>query len=591
MIPEKTLQEIQERLDIVEVIGGYISVKKAGHNFKALCPFHPEKTPSFMVYQDKQFFICYGCGAGGDLVSFVMRHEHVEFPEAVRILAQKAGVSVPDVRGTSGSPEAPDLYKAHELATQFYQELLTKSQEGEKARVYLEKRGVLPATWQTFALGYAPSQWDRLLSHAQSEHLEPALLERSGLVIAREAGNGWYDRFRHRVMFPVWDARGRVIGFGGRLMEKAGPADPKYMNSPETELYVKGRILYGWHLASSQIRKKDFCIVVEGYMDLVTPYQHGIRNIVASMGTSLTHEQVRLIRRLTRHVVIVYDGDYAGEMASLRGLDLFLEAEMRVKVAALPAGFDPDSLIREKGIEAFVRVIQDSQDLFDYKLGLLKRREDPKNLEGRVRMCAEMLPTIQRVANAIERGEYIKRLGEALGVEESLLWAELNRVKSGNAWKPEAVVQPKVQRGSTPEDLLAGLLLEEPSRWLYVEERLHAEELREPMVRDFIQFLKQRHEEGKLPKDHRELLRGIPGSSGEWQGSCAQWLALADTVSEKEKTLDELLAKVQSQRRRASLESLKALIRQAEASGDETQTVSLVEEYSRLVRETMKVSL
>ena len=584
MIPERTLQEIQERLDIVEVIGGYASLKKVGQNFKALCPFHPEKTPSFMVYAQKQIYICFGCHVGGDLIDFVMRIEHLEFTEAVQMLAQKAGVAVPEQTRGRGPSVNPELYRAHEVAVRYYRELLMNSPEGETARAYLVKRGLDKATWETFSLGYASNRWDGLLSRAEQEGLAPELLERSGLVIPREGkGNGFYDRFRDRVIFPIGDSRGKVIGLGGRVLQDE--AGPKYMNSPETPLYTKGRILYGLHLAAPHIRERDFCIVVEGYMDLVTLYQHGIRNVVASMGTSLTESQVHLIRKITRHVVMIYDGDYAGEMATLRGLDLFLEAEMRVKVAGLPSGFDPDSLIKSQGTQAMVEAIHGSQDLFDYKLGLLKRRLDPRESEGRIRICEEMLPTIKRVPNAVQRGEYVKRLSQLLGVEEPLLWAELGRIKS-SSWKPSAVTGtgPHAEVVMTAEELVAGLLLEDPRKMTQLTGRLSSDLFQDPKIQELVTWLIKRSQEGNLPSDSRSVLNILPRESGEWDSRLARWIAWADTVEDKERVLEEALLRIQSQRRRVSLENLQASIRQAEEARDDSATTRLILEYNRLVK-------
>ncbi|MBI3317999.1 MAG: DNA primase [Candidatus Omnitrophica bacterium] len=585
MIPERTIQEIQERLDIVEVIGAALSLKRAGRNFKGLCPFHPEKTPSFMVYPHKQFFICYGCGAGGDALTFVMRHQELEFPEAVRLLAERAGVAVPQVSGGAVSKQHPELYRAHEVAARFYHDLLVKSKEGQSARDYLTRRGVEPQMWETLCLGYAPNRWDGLLARGKEEKLSPQALEKAGLAVPREGSGGWYDRFRDRVLFPVWDARGRVIGFGGRVLDDS---TPKYMNSPETELYVKGRILYGLHLASPHVREKDFCIVVEGYMDLLSPAQHGIRNVVASMGTSLTENQVQLIRKMTRHVVMVYDGDYAGEMATLRGLDLFLEAQMRVKVAALPAGFDPDSLIRKQGMEAFLKVIQESQDLFDYKLGLLRRRFDPNDLEGRVRICEEMLPTIKRVPNAIQRGEYIKRLSELLGVAETLLWSELKETKlsgSSSSWRPKGIAQPQAVKAMSAEDLLAGLIVEDPSRVAQLEGRLEPEQLKGEEVRELVsQLMNRSREKSALPRDHRELLNLFERGTGDWESRVIRWLAWADSVEEKDRALEEVIQCIQQGQRRTSLENLQASIRKAELSGDEETTAQLILQYNQLVK-------
>ena len=587
MIPEKTLQEIQERLDIVEVIGGYLSLKKAGRNFKALCPFHPEKTPSFMVYPHKQFFICYGCGAGGDLISFVIRHEQIDFTEAVETLAQKVGISVTTVRGYSKSAH-PELYQAHALAAGFYHQFLLQDPQGERAKAYLKKRGVSEKTWDLLQIGYAPDRWDLFLNTAGQQGLSPQTLERAGLAIPKEGGSGWYDRFRARVIFPIWDTRGRVIAFGGRVLEDS--EGPKYMNSPETELYVKGRLLYGLHLATTHIREKDFCIVVEGYMDLISPYQNGIRNIVASMGTSLTETQVKLIRRHTKHVVIVYDADYAGEMATLRGLDLFLEAEMRVKVAALPAGTDPDSLIRSRGIEAFAQAVRESQDLFDYKLGLLRRQFDPKDLNGRIQISEEMLQTIKRVPNAIQRGEYIHRLSELLGVAETLLWAELNRVKhkAPSSHRPTELKEPlpgTPAEGISAEGLLVGLLLEEPRLAESIAERLNLENLQDLEVRQLVHWLIERAQDGKASSDQRTLLSRLPRGSEHWEARIARWLAWADSIVEKDQALDEILERIEHSRHQVKREGLLDSIRDAEKTGDDQTTSRLIVEYNRLMKE------
>ncbi len=590
MMAQATAREIQDRLDIVEVIGSTVPLRRAGQNFKGLCPFHPEKTPSFVIYPQKQFFICYGCGAGGDLIAFVMKHEHLEFQEALELLAQKAGVEVAPAGRRGSGKELSELYRAHEVATGLYERLLAESSEAAPARAYLDRRGLKPESWKAFHLGYAPNRWDALLEAAEREGVPGPVLERAGLAVPREGRQGWYDRFRDRLIFPIADPRGRVIGFGGRVLEDA--EGPKYMNSPETELYVKGKILYGLNLAAPEIRQKDFCIVVEGYMDLVTPYQHGIRNVAASMGTSLTESQVRLIRRFTRHVVMVYDGDYAGQAATLRGLDLFLEAEMRVRVAVLPGGADPDSLIRSRGVEAFAQVLQQSQELFDHKLGFLARQFEPRTLEGRIRICQEMLPTIKRVPNALRRGEYIRRLAELLGLEEGPLWAELARVRlarSQAAWRPERLseVPAAARPGMDAEGLLAGLLLEEPARIEQVVGRLELDDLRLPEARRIMGWLLERRKAGALPADHREVLSALPRDpSGETQALLARWLAWADSMQEKERVMDGVVERIREGRRRASLQSLTASLREAEAAGDSETAAQLLSEINRMVRKT-----
>ena len=588
MISETVLREIQDRLNLVEVIGGYVSLKKTGRNFKGLCPFHSEKTPSFLIYPDKQFFICYGCCVGGDLVTFAMKVEKLEFLEAVELLAEKAGVEIPRSSGAGGaSRRNPELYRAHELAAQFYQKLLQESPEAEEARGYLSKRGLEESTWREFGLGFAPQRWDGLVQRTAEEGISGSVLEAAGLAVARESGGGWYDRFRARVIFPIWDSRGRVIAFGGRLYQERAEG-PKYLNSPETELYVKGKLLYGLHRATPQIREKDFCIVVEGYVDVVTPFQHGIRNVVASMGTSLTDSQVKLLRRLTRHVVMVYDGDAAGEAATLRGLDLFLEAEMRVKVAVLPAGTDPDSLIRHHGVEAFTRCLQESKDLFDYRLGLLMKQYSPREMEGRIRICQDLLPTLKRVPNTIQRADYIRRLAELLALDEKVLWAEMERVRTDRVSGP---VETRVRTAEaisisavSAEEGLAGLLLEDPARSSQLEGQLDLRDLQDPQVREVVSWLIENA--GLAPGlAGRSFLNGQARGAGDWENRMAHWRAWADSTLEKDKTLAELLGRIRDRRHRMTLEELRESIRKAEETGDSETATRLLTDFNRLVKE------
>lgn len=600
MIPESALREIQDRLNIVDLIGGYVSLKKTGRNFKGLCPFHAEKTPSFLIYPDKQFFICYGCGVGGDLVTFVMKHEKMEFVEAVDLLAEKAGVEVPRSAGEAGSARKNQaLYRAHDLAAGFYQRLLRESPEAEEARGYLRKRGLEIPIWQEFGLGWAPPRWDALVHLAAQEGIPGSVLEQAGLAAARESltphgegdpsgsERGWYDRFRGRVIFPIWDSRGRVIAFGGRLYQERAEG-PKYLNSPETELYVKGRILYGLHLAAAPIREKDFCIVVEGYLDVVTPFRHGIRNVVASMGTSLTEPQVRILRRLTRHVVMVYDGDAAGEAATLRGLELFLEAEMRVKVAVLPSGTDPDSLIRNHGVEAFTRCLQESKDLFDYRLGLLTRQYSPREMEGRIRICQDLLPTLKKVPNAIQRAEYIRRLSEILALDEKVLWAEMERIRPARGSRPAEVRMETP--GSVPvsavsaEELLAGLLLEDPGLSRQLDGRLDVKDLQDSQVRELVSWLLENQGLGAVSAG-RAFLNERSRIEGDWENRMARWMAWADSTQEKEKALGELLERMRRQRHRVTLEELRESIRKAEEAGDAEVASRLLSDFNRLMKE------
>ena len=353
MISETIINQILDKVNIADIISGYIPLRRAGRNFKANCPFHHEKTPSFMVSPDKQIFHCFGCGAGGNVFGFLMKYERLEFPEAVQLLADKLGIEIP--RSSAPPEERSEISKIHsanDAAANFYHYTLLKMEHGKAACEYLKKRGVTEECIKRLKLGYAPPEWDSLFNHAKRKGLDHKILEKSGLALPGREG-GFYDRFRHRIIFPIHNHKGQVIGFGARVLDETLP---KYINSPETPVYNKGSHLYGLNLAAEHIKQKDFVIVVEGYLDFLTPFQAGIGNIVASLGTALTQDQVRLLKRFTKNITMVFDADSAGESASLRGLDIAVGEDMNAKVAALPQGYDPDKFTRELGADKFLDI-------------------------------------------------------------------------------------------------------------------------------------------------------------------------------------------------------------------------------------------
>lgn len=581
MIPESVVHQIQERLDIVEVIGGYLPLKRAGQHYKAACPFHTEKTPSFMVNPTKQIFHCFGCGVGGDVISFVMKYEHLEFPEAIRLLAPKAGVEVPEGRGGSAAKpsETAMLLQALEFAAGFFQRTLQQP-AGAAARTYLERRGVSAESIHDLRLGFAEDRWDALLTAAQAAGISPKTLERVGVCVARDGASGWYDRFRGRVMFPVWDPKGKIVGFGGRVLDDS---QPKYLNSPETEIYVKSRIVYGLHVAAPHIREQDAVAIVEGYLDFLLPYQLGVRHLVASMGTSLTVDQIHLLRRYTKRVIIVYDGDYAGELATLRGLDLLLAEGMSVRVVGLPPGEDPDSAARRLGADGFRQLLAEAADLFTYKLNVLRRRHDPATVDGKVAICEQLLPTIKRVPNATQASEYLRALAEALKVREEDLRTELGRLRGDGdgGRQSRAVVEPPPQAAVTAEHLLLGLILDDPRYLARVRTDITADELQEAPVRSVLQQLMDAAEQG----DERlsQALQAL--RHGELASAVARAVVESERVEDKAKAWDDCARRIRTAGRRRKLLAKQAEIHTAESVGDEAQTTTLIGEYNQLVKE------
>lgn len=427
-LAEHVIEEIRARVDIVEVISDYVPLRRAGKNFVGLCPFHQERTPSFTVSPDKQMFYCFGCQAGGDVFTFLMKREGWSFPEAVAELARRAGVVLPERPASPEERRRQDererLLRVLEWAAAFYRHAL-RSPAGEPARAYLAARGIDAATIDRFGLGYAPDRWDALLQAMTRRGVPVALLERAGLVQARAAGQGYYDRFRHRVMFPIRDPRGRVVGFGGRAL---GDAEPKYLNSPETPVFNKRRLWFGLDLARARLRETGVAVVVEGYMDAIAIDRAGIGYAaVASLGTSLSEEQVDLLARYVDTVVIAYDGDAAGQRATLRGLQLFADAGVEVRVAELPPGRDPDDVLRVEGPDALRRFIENAVPLVEFQFRRVLREHDTTSVRGRAAAVAELAPWLARVRNEVERAEYLRRYAAALGVDEATLWREVRR--------------------------------------------------------------------------------------------------------------------------------------------------------------------
>ncbi len=576
---EQVLDEIQNKCDIAEVIGSYIQLKRAGRNFKALCPFHKEKTPSFMVSSAKQIYHCFGCGAGGNVFSFVMKYEKVEFPEAVRTLADKVGVELPRFtrREFEESSYAGQIFKVNELAASYYHLKLLKSEEGKRALDYLKRRDIKDEIIAQSRLGIASDGWDEFITYAKQKGFEPELLERAGLILPREGG-GYYDRFRSRIIFPIFDIKNRVLAFGARVLDDSLP---KYINSPETEVYIKGRNLYGLNFSVAAVKENDFCIIVEGYLDFLIPYQYGIKNIVATSGTSLTETQVRLIKRYTKNVVIVYDGDEAGETASLRGLDLFVQEGLNVRIVSLPKGYDPDSYVRKKGPLELNLALDSAQDLFDYKLGLLASKYDAFKATGKSRICAEMLPTIAKVTNAVLKFEYIRRLAEKLQVKEEALLAELKKVKPDYTYELADEFLKEKPQGAMAEKIVIGLMLDEPEVIAEVKRSLKSEDFTDEGTRRIADEIFKSYEE-KKPAKPTQLINRLKDE--RLTRMISEATSLVDEITDIQKNLDDCVKWIKSQNVKNKLTELQNLIKVAQTMGDEKRVYQLVSEYNNLLK-------
>src|SRR6266581_1585814 len=438
-------EKVKQQADIVRVVGEYVQLKKAGQNFRGLCPFHSEKTPSFNVHPVRQIYHCFGCGQGGDVFKFVMEMEKCPFPDAIRIVAEKCGIAIP--RQKDRSPEERKenqqrtvLVEMHREAQTFFVKQLQGTLEGKAARAYLEDRGLDAGAIAHFGIGYAPSGGDALLRHLKNKYSEKLLAD-SGLI-SRDQGGRLFDRFRRRITFPISNESGKIVAFGARAL---GDDQPKYLNSPETPIYSKSNVLYHLDRAKDALRRQDFAILVEGYMDAIAVARAGISNVVASCGTSLAESQIKLLGRFTRRVIVNYDPDTAGQTATERSLSLLLEQDFEVRVLALPPvgdkKADPDLFIREMGAEAYLKLLKEAPPYVDYLIARA-RQMDLSSGEAKTRAVNFLLPYVQKIPNRILRSEWATRIAQQLRLEEPVLRAAFG--KAAKERRSELKLQPEL---------------------------------------------------------------------------------------------------------------------------------------------------
>ncbi len=464
---------VKQQADIVRVVGEYVRLKKTGQNFSGLCPFHSEKTPSFAVHPVKQIYHCFGCGVGGDVFKFVMEMEKCGFPDAIRIVAEKCGIPMPAPRERSPEERRENqqrsaLVEMHREAAAFFTRQMNDTAEGRAARGYLEDRGLDRDAIARFGIGFAPSAGDALYRHLKQKYPDK-LLEPSGLF-SRESSGRLYDRFRRRITFPIANESGKTIAFGCRAL---GDDMPKYLNSPESPIYSKSNVLYHLDRAKEAIRKNEFAILVEGYMDTIAVARAGFTNVVASCGTSLAEPQVKLLNRFTRSIVVNYDPDTAGQAATERSLALLLEKEFEIRVLALPGGADPDKFLKEKGAAAYEKLLRDSPPYLDYLIGRARMR-DRSTAAGKLATLNYLMPYVQRVPNRLTRSEWASRIASELRVEEPVLREALRRA----ATERRSEVKPKAELVASPVNQAERRLMQ-----MLVE----ADAFREKLARDMIQ--------------------------------------------------------------------------------------------------------
>jgi DNA primase len=504
--------EIRDRIDIVDLVTGYVpSLKRTGRSFKGLCPFHQEKTPSFIVFPDSQNFHCFGCGKGGDIFTFYMGVENVEFREALQELAKRAGVTL-----TSGPAPVPELdahrqrlVEINELAGTFYQNILRNSRQGEAGRGMAAERQLSPEMIEAFGLGFAPDSWDTLLTFMASRDIPAELVAEAGLATERDSG-GYYDRFRNRFMFPIRDRDGHTVGFGGRAM---GDAKPKYLNSPQSAIFDKSSLVYGLDLAKDAIRRADEVVIVEGYMDVIAAHQFGYANVIGAMGTALTESQVGLIKRGSKRIVLALDADAAGQMATMRGLETMrdsLDSEEQpvpdamgiirferklnteIAIVQLPEGKDPDELIRRRP-EQWPDIVRNAKPFMDFAIDTLTRDLSLDDARAKSEAVKRIAPLLHGIPDRIVQGHYIGLLSRRLMLDERLVLAEVRRsTMSGRpsaARRTVAEPAPEQQRPRSKEDFLVALLLKHHQLTVDIATRIPLEDIIDVRNRELIRVL------------------------------------------------------------------------------------------------------
>ena len=408
----------------MQVIGQFVQLKKAGKNFVGLCPFHAEKDPSFTVSSDRQMFHCFGCKKGGDIFAFWIDYHGLTFPEALKDLAERYNVQITDKFSATEEKRRSNLretlFKINETATLYFQQALTKTAIENPAADYLKKRALSKEIISEFRLGYAPDKWHGIVDYLKKHKIDLEKAVQAGLIIPRKGGE-YYDRFRGRVMFPILNLRGQIVGFGGRVLDDSLP---KYLNTPETPVFHKGEFPYGLHASFKAIRQKGLAVIVEGYMDLLALRRHGLDEVVATLGTALTDQHIRKIKGYAKEAVVVFDPDEAGRNAALRSLPLFLNEGLPARAVVLPDGHDPDSFVNTKGLPEFLKLLDSASSMFDFFLDQ-KLTQDDSDIEGKVHVLKEILPVLSQLRNTAQRSLYVGRLSERIGIKEELVLSEL----------------------------------------------------------------------------------------------------------------------------------------------------------------------
>ncbi|MEE8638366.1 MAG: DNA primase [Candidatus Margulisiibacteriota bacterium] len=572
MIPSEIIEEIRNKADIIKIVEQYVKIRKRGKNYLGLCPFHSEKDPSFTVSPEKQLFHCFGCNEGGNVFSFIMKIENIGFAEAAEELGAKLGIAVPKRSGSGASKSEKDKYYQIMLLAAKYFKSCLEDKTGEAARSYLKQRGVTDKTKDLFGLGFALPGWDNLFKHLISRGVAPPLIERSGLILAREGKSGYYDRFRNRLIFPIIDHRNRVVAFGGRSL---GDEEPKYLNSPDTLIYRKGETLYGLNLSKESIKKSKVAVLVEGNFDLITPFQSGVTNIAASMGTALTVYQCKLLSRYCDTIVLAFDADSAGGAAAERSVELLRSQGLKVKVAGLSGGKDPDNVVCNQGGEALKKCLTSALPFLEFKIKRILSRHNLKEIEARSRAMREVAGILSQEKDAFIQKEYAKLVASLLKTDTDTVLAEIKRnqhYQRGTRETLRRITKKPSSRLSEAEKNLIGLASQDKESLKIMKERVGAEDFSLPEAKAIAELLFAADIE-EMENPSHFLLDNLADEGAKKFLSrilFSEHLAQAD---KKEKILDDCINVIKNEQLKNKIENLKLEIKEAEKLG-QTEKVS-----------------
>jgi len=600
-LSEEKVSEIRDRSSILEVVSDYVTLKKTGKNYKGLCPFHAEKTPSFMVNEEKQIFHCFGCGEGGDAFTFLMKVGHFSFPQAVEELAKRYGVKLPSRELSPAqkkdTAQREVLFQINQIASDYFHDLLTQRREGEEGRKYITQRGISREILTEHRLGYSADRWNGLVHHLLEKKVSLELAWKLGLIFPKSKvgdstlregqkldASSWYDAFRGRLLFPIFDLHQRIVGFGGRVIREG---HPKYLNSPESSIYHKGEILYGLPMAKRYAAEKDCVMIAEGYFDLLTLHQYGLKHSVATLGTALTPQHVRTLKRYTRNLITVFDADPAGDQATLRSLPLFLEEEVAGKTIILPRGEDPDGFLRQGNLGDFEKRAEHAVPIIDFFFERLTKVHDVKSVDGKVEIAKEGVALLGKIPDKIRRDFYTKALAERLDVKESFLYEILgSSPREASKSRGEGGKSSGERTFPKSEEMMVHLMAQHPEVIPIISREDVLKEFENPILQKIAEALEDLYEK----KGRFNLPQALAHFDEDLKGRVSEFALQEDGLEEgdREKILEDCIQKIREKRIKKEKGELQKRIKEVDQQQEDKRLGPLLKQKLELARQREK---